>query len=510
MSFSPTLAAHLRRPGIISLLLAAFVCALYATTLSFDFVTMDDPNHVLQNPIVIFRHLGAAFTETPASLWIPFTWISYMGDLVLAGGIHPWAFHLTNVLLHAANAVLLWHWLDKATGRRWPALAVALLFAVHPLNVESVAWITERKNVLSTFFWLLALLAYTHYAHTGRVWAYLATLAAGAAGLMSKPMLVTLPGTLLLLDAWPFDRFARAGWRRVLLEKIPFVLLSVGVCIITVHAHAEENGLFWIPFSQRLMNAGSSYGLYLWQLFWPVDLAIQSRHPMTIPFTSGLVGWAAVAAFSAVAFWLRRREPAILWGWLWYLGTLVPVIGLLQAGAEASADRFTYVPQFGIFIAVVWGLWPLATRHACTARVAFGICLVALTLLTARQLPVWENGITLYQNATRIHPRIARAHSNLGYAYARAGEHLLAINQYRAALELQPRDSTTWNNLGASIAELGDDDRAIFAFKKAMEYPPVTVGAAINLEMANKRVAARAAQATPAPNPPKSTPPAPQ
>lgn len=512
MDSSSALSSYLRRPGIVALLLAALVCAIYSTTLSFDFVTMDDPTHVLQNPVVIFRYVGAAFTETPACLWIPLTWISYMGDLVLGRGLHPWIFHLTNMLLHAANAILLWRWLDGATGRRWAALAVALLFAVHPLNVESVAWITERKNVLSTFFWLLALIAYTRYARTGKAWAYTATLVAGIAGLMSKPMLVTLPGTLLLLDAWPFDRFARVGWKRVIVEKIPFILLSIGVCAITMHAHAEEKGLFELPLSQRFMNAGSSYGFYLWQMIWPAELALQGRHPMTIPFTSGLAGWATVLLLSALTLWLRRKEPAILWGWLWYLGTLVPVIGLLQAGSEASADRFTYVPQFGIFVAVVWGLWPLATKHACVARVAFGAILVALTVRTVNQLPVWENGITLYKNTAQVYPRHYRAHANLGYAYARAGEHIQAINAYRAALELQPTDSETWNNLGASIAELGDDDRAIFAFKKALEYKPNSLGAGINIERANKRIAERAAKATqaPAPAPQKNPPPAPQ
>lgn len=480
-----------RQPLLIALALAGLVAAVYSGVLQCDFVNLDDPNHLLQNPVVEQRDVIGAFTQTPAGLWVPLTWLSFIVEASLAG-FQPWLFHLTNLLLHAANAVLVWRWLEGATGKRWPAVVVATLFAVHPLNVESVAWVTERKNVLSTFFWLLALIAHTRFARS-RSWRdYAATLIAYAAALMSKPMAVTLPFTLLLLDAWPLGRFTRQNWWRLLVEKIPFVLLAAGATAITILGHRQEAGLVSassLTFLERFFNAGASYALYLRQLVWPVGLAVKVRHPQEITAFAGMVGWGVVFAVSAIISLLRKREPAAGWGWLWYLGTLLPVIGLVQAGSEASADRFTYVPMLGIFVAVVWTLWPLA--HLTAVRACAAAVVIVLSGLTARQIGFWEDGLALFEHASEVNPHSFRARANAGYMNAKAGDYKRAIMHYRAALEVFPGEAETWNNLGAAFTRLGDDERALRAFRQALELNPDLEAARLNIAAAEKRKQSR-------------------
>lgn len=477
-----------RQPLLIALALVGAVAVVYSGVLACDFVNLDDPNHLLMNPVVGQRDVAGAFTSTPAGLWIPLTWLSFIAESALVG-FAPWLYHLTNLLLHAANTVLVWRWLEGATARRWPAVAVAALFAVHPLNVESVAWITERKNMLSTLFWLLALCAHTRFARTGSWRDYTATLLAYVAALLSKPMAVTLPFTLLLLDAWPLGRAARLGWRRVLVEKIPFVVLAGGVTVVTILAHRNEAGLApagALTIAERVLNAGASYALYLRQLVWPAALAIKVRHPQEVTVAAGIVGWGIVAALSVLVWWLRRRESVVLWGWLWYLGTLLPVIGLVQAGSEASADRFTYVPQLGIFVALVWPFARYRAAHALAAA-----ALVVFAALTVRQIGFWEDGLALFERASAVNPRSFRARANAGYMNAKAGDYRRAIMHYRAAIEVFPGEAETWNNLGAALVRLGDDPRAKFAFRRALELDPKLEAARLNLAAAEKRAQSR-------------------
>ncbi len=477
-----------RQSWLIALALALLVGVVYASVLSCGFVNLDDPNHVLENSVVVERDVVGAFTQSPAALWVPLTWLSFIAEVSI-GGFAAWHFHLLNLLLHAANTVLVWRWLEGATGRRWPAVVVAVFFAVHPLNVESVAWVTERKNVLSTFFWLLALSAHTRFARSGLWRDYAAVFLAGAAGLMSKPMVVTLPFTLLLLDAWPLGRFTKENGRRVLVEKIPFFLLSLGAAVVTVYAHHQLGGLQSagaLPLGTRLLNAGASYTLYLRQMIWPVPIGVQVRPPESIVVTAGVVGWIVVAAISAIVWRLRKWEPALLWGWLWYLGTLVPVIGLMQAGSEASADRFTYVPLLGIFVGLTWALWRWADR--LIVRVVAALAVATCAAATVWQIGFWENGLVLFEHSSAINPDSHRARANAGYMNARAGNYLRAIQHYKRALELRPHDSESWNNLGGSFVRLGDDKRAVFAFQRALEYKPDFELARRNLADAQARL----------------------
>jgi hypothetical protein len=480
-----------RQSWFIAFALVLLVSAVYSSVLSCGFVNLDDPNHVLENPVVVQRDVAGAFTQAPAALWVPLTWLSYIAEVAVAG-FEAWHFHLINLFLHAANVVLVWRWIEGATGRRWPAVVVAVFFAVHPLNVESVAWVTERKNVLSTFFWLLALCAHTRFARSGSWRDYAAALLACAAGLMSKPMVVTLPFTLLLLDAWPLGRFTSASWRRVLVEKIPFFLLSLGAAAVTVYAHHEAGGLQTaeaLPLTTRVLNAGASYALYLREMVWPLPLGVQVRPPQSIGATAGIIGWVVVAVLSAIVWRLRKWEPALLWGWLWYLGTLVPVIGLVQAGSEASADRFTYVPQLGIFVGATWVLWRWADRPV--VRVAAALAGAACAAMTVWQIGFWENGLVLFEHSSAINPDSHRARANAGYMNSRAGNYLRAIQHYKRALELRPTDSETWNNLGGSFVRLGDDKRAVFAFQQAVKLKPDFLLARKNLADTEQRLKAK-------------------
>lgn len=454
--------------------LFALVLAAYFGTLACDFVGLDDGNHLVGNPLVLERDIVGAFTKVQAALWIPLTWLSFIVEYSIAG-LQPWVYHLTNVLLHATNAVLVWRWLESATGRRAPSVAVAVCFAIHPLNVESVAWITERKNVLSTCFWLLSLIAWTRFARTDRRRDYVLSLLAAAAGLLSKPMVITLPATLLLLDLWPLGRLARCGWTRLLIEKVPFGILSVGVVVATIAGHASEGGLVsagTLTLGDRLLNAAASYGLYVRQFFWPFDLAILVRHPQRIPLGESLIGIGLLLALSLVAWRVAKRQPAVAWGWAWYLCTLLPVSGIMQAGGEASADRFFYVPGLGILVAVAWSTAPVAAAWPRTARCTAAVLCAPWFALTIHQVSFWQNSLTLFDRTLEVNPRSHRGLLNAGFARARAGDHWGAIARYRSALEIKQADAETWANVGLSFLELGDVKRARYAFHRALAVDP--------------------------------------
>lgn len=463
-----------RQPQLIAFALIGLVVAAYGGTLTCGFISMDDPTHVLNNPIVAQHDIVGAFTRTHAALWIPLTWLSFIAEHALAG-FSAWVFHLTNVVLHATNAVLVWRWLEGATGRRWASVGVAACFAVHPLNVESVAWITERKNVLSTCFWLLSLLAWTRFSRSEKWRDYGLALAAGALAMLSKPMAVTLPGTLLLMDLWPLARWPRLGWQRLLAEKLPFALIAAFVSYMTLRAHADVGGLVSadsLTLVERALNAAASYGLYLRQLVWPFGLALLVRHPQQVPLLASIGGALAILALSVLAYISRKREPAVLWGWVWYLGTLFPVSGLMQAGSEASADRFTYIPQLGIFVAAVWALAPLMAARPRVMRCAGAALLMLWLALTVRQVAFWEDSLTLFDRTLAVNPRSFRGLVEAGAAHADRGDYRGSISRYRDALQIIPGHGETWTRLGFVFAKIGDKDRAKFAFRQALKFSP--------------------------------------
>jgi protein O-mannosyl-transferase len=495
---SPANSVAPQRPALLpglGLFLAVFV--LFAQTTLHPSLNYDDPDYVFQNPHVLSGLTAAnvswAFTTFHAANWHPLTWLSLQADASLFGVDSAFGFHLTNDLLHAANVVLLFCVLHALTGALWRSAAVAALFGLHPLRVESVAWVAERKDVLSTLFWLLTLWAYLAYVRRPGAGRYALVLLGLLLGLMAKPMLVTLPCVLLLLDYWPLGRLRLAGrkpaatsgpqpqrFRRLLLEKVPLFLLAAVSCGVTLLAQGAGYAirtLEVVPFAARLANALVAYVVYLRTLAWPSDLA--PHHPAT---RASLLDWQTAAAalllagLTALAIRERRRRPYLVVGWLWYLGTLVPVIGLVQVGAQSWADRYTYVPHIGLLLALVWGAadllaaWkvPLVARGA----VAAGVVLLC-GLATCVQLGYWGDNVRLWEHTLAVTgPDDALAQQNLGIALANADRPQEALPHLRKGLELEPGNPAAAYHLGLVLGELGEHEEAVRILSAAVRLVP--------------------------------------
>ena len=467
--------------------------ALYWQAIAFDYINIDDPDYVARNYILrqgfSKETIAWAFTTTQTANWHPVTWLSYLMDIQLFGAsarVH----HAFNIVLHALNAVLVNIVLRRLTGAAGLSLIVALLFAVHPLNMESVIWIAERKNVLSTLFWLLVMWCYAIYTETQSVQFYLAALTLFALGLMAKPMLVTLPCALLLIDFWPLNRFcaapensdrrslsAHAIWLRTR-EKIPFFMLTAVSCIVTFRAQAIEGAvksLDAIPLGMRLTNALVSYVVYLQKLVWPHPLAIFYPYPSQYPWWQPLGAFFLLAAGTYLALRTRKRHPFILFGWFWYLGTLVPVIGLVQVGSQAMADRYAYIPALGVFVAITWGAHAFIRQRGippAAAATAAGLAILGLGTVTGLQTRHWQNSKTLLQHATRVTQDNYVAHNNLGGAYAQSGQFDIAARHYAEALRAKPDHWKARNNLGLAMEQLGQPKEALDHYFKALEQNP--------------------------------------
>jgi protein O-mannosyl-transferase len=493
-------AALVERPWFLAGLLAAVTLAVFWPAGGFAFINCDDPEYFTNNPHVQaglgWAQIKWAFTTGYFGNWLPLTWLSLMLDVSLFG-TGPAAPHLVNVLLHAANTVLVFAWLRRMTGAHWRSALVAALFALHPLHVESVAWVAERRDVLSSFFGLLSLYFYARYVQSpigNRQWAtgnYLFCLAFFICSLMSKAMLVTLPFALLLLDCWPLGRVAgfpvpgsgfpaaETGTRSrnvggVLLEKIPFLMLGVAVSAVTSLLQNQAgalSGLARLPLQARVENAFVSYARYLGKTFWPAHLALPYPHPGHWP--SGWVIFSAllVLALSLAAVWLGRRRPFVFAGWFWFFGMLVPAIGLVQVGAQAMADRFTYLPLLGIFWLLVWaaGAWVTARRVPRLAAGALAVLVLgACAWQTRAQLAYWRNSGILFQHAVDVIPDNYLGHNSLGAWLAEQGRLDEAIAQYRAALALRPDHEQALNNLGNALVKQGQVAEGIDCFQKAL------------------------------------------
>ena len=554
-------------PGVC-IFLAAIIWVVFGQTLGHEFVNYDDDLYVYENPAVTrgltLQGIIWAFTHVHCSNWHPLTWVSHMLDCQFYG-LSPGGHHLTNILFHTATAILLFLILRQMTGALWRSAFVAAVFAIHPLRVESVAWVAERKDVLSGLFFMLTIGAYARYAQRrSRVEpSSLRSAASGsrepraqsvsaldprlpaldyclvllffALGLMCKPMLVTLPLVLLLLDYWPLVRVAGGGWRvtrfgvqvpqlstlnHLLYEKLPLLGLAVASCAVTIFAQTKSI----LPFenmslSLRMGNASISCVAYLGQMFWPLGLAV------LYPFTAGGVGVSEVvlslvllAGISTGVFILRRRRPYFLTGWLWYLIMLAPVIGIVQVGAQARADRYTYLPQIGLYLLLTWAAADLCAgwRHR---RVVLGggstIILMALIFCARAQTVYWRNSESLwthtlactsdnfighnnlgtallktgnadeamvhYQMALEINPDYAEAHYNLGYALLKMGNVDEAIAHFQKALQIKPDYAEAHNNLGYALIQKGSVDEAIPHFQKALQIKPDYADAHNNL-----------------------------
>jgi protein O-mannosyl-transferase len=469
------------RPRLIALLLALTTLVVYLPVTRDGFLNYDDDdyitnNHDVQNGIT-FASIKWAFTTTHASNWHPLTWLSHMTDCELFG-LNPGAHHFVNTLFHAANAALLFLLLLRLTNAFWPAAFVAALFAWHPLHVESVAWIAERKDVLSTFFGLLALLSYTKFAKGNYRRSFWFALIFFALSLLAKPMLVTLPFVMLLFDFWPIQRFNDSTIQRLLVEKIPFLLLTVVSCIVTFFA--QRNGdavvsLKNVSLHYRLENVALAYAGYLQKIFCPKNLAV--IYPMPDKIAAPVVALAAaVLIFISAAAWLwRKRAPYLAVGWLWFLGMLVPVIGLVQVGGAALADRYTYFSATGIFLAVTFGACNLADRFqfpkmilATAVTLVLGACLI----LTEKQLSFWRDSETLFTHTLAVTQNNDIAHVNLGVAFEQDGKPVAALAEYREAVKLAPTRYQIHNNLGNLLDTLGQPDAALAEYREAIRLNP--------------------------------------
>jgi protein O-mannosyl-transferase len=476
----------------ISFLLVLAVLFVFGQTFDHKFINYDDDEYVYQNPRVAHGFSAGwiewAFTSRQCSNWHPLTWFSHALDGQLFGLNASWH-HATNVLLHAAAAVVLFLVLLRMTGDRWASGFTAAVFAVHPLHVESVAWVAERKDVLSGLLFVLTLAAYASYARRRFAWGrYLAVVACFALGLMAKPMLVTLPFVLLLLDYWPLRR--PVGWR-LLVEKTPLFALSAVSCAVTIWAQqAAIKAGEHVPLGARVANAVVSYVAYLIETFWPADLAVIYPHRGSgLPVWQVAVSAAVLAAITAGAVVLRRKCPYLLVGWLWYLGMLVPVIGLVQVGKQAMADRYTYLPQIGLCIAVAWGVAQLASswpRRGLIYGTAAALTLGALMIAGREQTSYWRDSETLFSHAVACTTENAIARCNLGIALVDRGDTDKAIEQFEKALAVRPNPDPVkiLSNLGDALTRQQRYDEAIKHCEEAIKLDPSCANAHYNLGVA--------------------------
>jgi tetratricopeptide (TPR) repeat protein len=473
------------RPRLTALFLALVTLAAYLPVTRYNFITYDDDAYVTANPVVqdglTPEGLKWAFTTGHASNWHPLTWISHMTDCALFG-LNPGAHHFVNILFHAANAALLFILLLRLTGQMWPAAFVAALFAWHPLHVESVAWVAERKDVLSTFFALLTLLSYAKYVQAKSRRSYWFALFFFALGLMSKPMLVTLPFVMLLLDYWPLYRMGKAeGGRRnlsgLLVEKTPFFTLAVASCVITFlvqHSGHAVATLEDVPAGFRLENAVVATAWYLQKLVWPGPLAV--IYPLApIPPVVFAVSAAILIGISVAVWRARLRNRCWLVGWLWFLGTLVPVIGLVQVGSAAMADRYTYIPSIGIFMAVVFGLPELAGKIAWAKKgLPWAAALVLAGCLGAMewQLHYWRDSETLFRHTLAVTRNNDKAHLDLAVALDQQDRFAEALAEYHEAVRIAPDRYQLYFNMGCALGRLGRHAEALAEFRKAIQFDP--------------------------------------
>jgi tetratricopeptide (TPR) repeat protein len=480
-----------RKIGLIHIILGAVTFAAFLQLTRCDFINYDDPAYVTENMHI--RHgvtmaaIRWAFTTDYASNWHPLTWMSHMLDVQLFG-LNPRRHHLVSLLFHIANTLLLFHVFNRMTKAPWKSAFVAALFALHPLHVESVAWVAERKDVLSTFFWMLTMAAYVRYVERPSVVRYSTVLIFFAPGLMSKPMLVTLPFVLLLLDYWPLGRpfllhSSPAGLRRLFLEKVPLFVLSGLSCIVT-YAVQKSGGAVKsfeaFPFGARIANALVSYVIYMGRAVWPIELSIFYPYPGPPPLWQVLGAAAVLCAVTFAAVRLAKRFPPLLFGWLWFTGTLIPVIGIVQVGRQAMADRYTYVPLVGLFVIVSWGAPSLLAglrpdrplfKRALTAFSASAL-LFFLFIVTWMQAGCWNNSITLYDHALEVTSNNSEIYYNRGVVYKDAGDLTLAIADFDRAIEINPGRPEAYINRGLVYDKLGNPARAIADFDAAVRVNP--------------------------------------
>jgi hypothetical protein len=484
------------------------------------FVNFDDDIYVYENPVVKdgLSWKGIQWAFSTASLikgaivmWHPITWMSLMLDDELFG-LDPSFYHLINLLFHIITGLLLFTILYRMTRSTWQSAIVAGLFAIHPIHVESVAWISERKDVISAMLWMLTTVAYIRYVEQPKALRYVLAIILFTIGLMAKPMLITLPFVLLLLDYWPLARFDTVQVRRLVIEKIPLFILSLIFSIIG-YVSQKSGGvlnLVSVPVVTCIENALRSYIIYLQKLFWPADLAVlyPIHHPFVIPFWQISGSLLILAGVTIFALWIRKKHPYLLVGWFWYLGTLLPVIGIFQLGHQAYADRYTYIPLIGIFVMIAWGMTDLVRRipfHRVITAIGVIVIFIILAIVTQNQIGYWQNTTSLMTHAIEMHPENYMAHWYLGTYQKSNGQPAEAIANFEEALKidpwfniyhelakmlwqqgrfnealsylttcsnLDPENAQTYNDMGIILMSMHRKEQAISYFNKAIQIDP--------------------------------------
>lgn len=499
---------------LICITLAIATCIAYEPVRHNDFIThFDDDLYIIDNNHVTsgltIENIIWALKAIHAHNWHPLTWISHMLDCELFG-LNPTGHHFTNLLLHITNAILLFLLLRRMTGKLWHCAFVAAIFALHPLHVESVAWASERKDVLSTFFWILTIWAYIRYVENPKTKRYLLMFVLFALGLTAKQMLVTLPFLLLLLDYWPLKRIKfneqeeldrrfrttfAASTYQCALEKIPLFILSAYasriIYVVQQHTGVMQPETIY-PLFYRFGNALISYLKYIGKMLWPQNLAIFYPHPLENLHTWQIVGAALCLTFvTAFTIWKMKTHPYLVVGWLWYLGTLVPVIGLVQVGVQAYADRYTYMPHTGLFIITTWGVSEILARIP-HRKIIFSLCVLTLLsvliAITRNQVKVWRDEQTLYRHATVAVKDNWWAYNTLGSSLKDEGKLYEAIENYNKAINISPDHAVAYYNLGHAFYSLNELEEAIRCWSKTLEINPNYRHAHENLAIAFYRL----------------------
>lgn len=479
----------------ITIILFIVTILVYSNVRNNNFISFDDIGYVCNNEHVATginqNNVVWAFTSYYKCNWHPITWLSHMADVQIYG-MNPRGHHLTNVVIHAITTLIIFIFLLRLTDSIWKSAFVAALFGLHPLHVESVAWVAERKDVLSAFFWFLTLLLYAEYVRGRKLKMYFSSIIIFVLGIMSKPMLVTLPFIMLLMDFWPLDRYGLCRettrseqWRDdfslfqlFFKEKIPFFVFSIVSAVITIFAQYQGGAIKsidFVPMWMRIANACTVYIKYISKMFWPSKLAVLYPLPNSIPLWQVICSLLVLVIITAGVIRAGRRHPYLAVGWFWFIITLAPVIGLIQVGSQSMADRYTYIPLTGLFIAITWGFTFLARNISCRKTIftlLFTSIITILSILTWRQISYWKDSVTLYQHSLRVAPGSAVIHNNLGLAHAENGQIDMAISEYKKALDIYKNYTDAHYNLGLALAEKGHYDEAIEEYQKAILISP--------------------------------------
>jgi len=483
-----------RSTALITLFIGICTAAAYWQVSDHSFINFDDNIYVTANSHVqqgiTAQGVSWALRMGEGPYWHPLTWLSHMLDVELFGldaGMH----HLMNLLFHVLNVILLFTALRMATGSPWRSAFVVALFALHPVNVDTVAWVAERKNLLSTSFWMLTTIAYVHYVRCPSIPRYCSVVLAFVLGLLAKPMLVTMPFVLLMLDYWPLERVLavpgeRSGFRiegerigRLMAEKVPLLVLSAASIVLSAMSMSDIGVSVTrelVPLGLRMKNALVSYPVYLGKLFWPADLTFFYPYPEVVSLWQVAGALLVVLGITLAATWSFRRAPWFIVGWLWFLGTLMPVLGLVQGGLwPAIAERWEYVPSIGIFMIAAWGVPHLVGRVRIPRTVlpaAVGMMIVACMVLTLQQVRVWKDDFTLFSHGVAVNPDNYVAQVNLGEVMARNGRYDDAIFRFREALRVYPADTLALTGLAQAYRELGETGKAQEYYLEALRYRP--------------------------------------